>query len=169
MPKNRTEREDNVKLLHRALSAGGIIHLNSKDNHRLFFLLKGNVCLRSASGEEYILSGKEFVLLPAGNIIYCVAWEDSSYVVINCTRLKNNSNSAYWEKLRELVEKGTATNKTLPIRDWFLNALEDFAYYPVSEDMYPSIYDIIFIIMRRLYSKEEMLSLFLPVLQKGKL
>lgn len=166
MSSNRTERENSVKLLYRALSAGGIRHLDSRENHRLFFLLEGNVSLKTTDNDECILRGREFVLLPPANIIYCSALEDSRCVVINCIRLKINGNSSYWEELREQVETGITVNRPIPIRGWFLKVLEDFAFYPVSEDMYPPIYDMVFIIMRALYSQEEMLSLFLPVLRK---
>ena len=45
-----------------------------------------------------------------------------------------------------------------------MKVLTDFEYYPVSESMYPSLYDILFIYMRILYSREELLSFLYPVL-----
>lgn len=160
------KRKNQARLLYAKLSAGCTRHLESRDNHRLFFLLKGKVGLKTEGNVEYVLYDKEFILLPSGCIIFCSALEESDYVVINCTRLKLNSNSSYWEELRTLVNSAAVASGPLPIRDWFEKSLEDFAFYPVSEDMYPSIYDIIFIVMRMLYSKEEMLAQFLPVLHK---
>lgn len=165
IPTDYPKHKNQTRLLYAKLSAGCTRHLDSRDNHRLFFLLKGKVSLKTGGNVEYVLYKKEFTLLPRGCIIYCSALEESDYVVINCTRLMLNSNRAYWEELRKCVNPEAVTNGPLPIRDWFEKSLEDFAFYPVSEDMYPSIYDIIFIVMRILYSKEEMLSLFLPVLQ----
>mgnify|MGYP005928704135 CR=1 FL=1 len=54
--------------------------------------------------------------------------------------------------------------RQLPIRARFTKVLTDFGDYPVSESMYTSLYDILFIYMRIFYSKEEVLSYLHPVL-----
>ncbi|WP_288612949.1 hypothetical protein, partial [uncultured Bacteroides sp.] len=86
------------------------------------------------------------------------------YVVINCNRIKVDSNVSYLEELKKDAGREMTPCHQLPIRGRFMKVLTDFEYYPVSESMYPSLYDILFIYMRILYSKEELLSFLYPVL-----
>ena len=116
------------------------------------------------NGSDYLLGNGEFTLLPSGCLIVCSALARSGCVIINCNRIKIASNVSFWEELKKDAGKEITPCRQLPIRGRFLKVLRDFEYYPVSENMYPSLYDILFIYMRILYSKEELLSFFRPML-----
>ena len=153
-----------VMLLYHKLRNGCSDELSGSGNYRLFFLLEGTVRLKVGNDGEYLLGSGEFTLLPPGCSITCFALSGSGYVVINCNRIKVDSNVSYLEELKKDAGKGITPCRQLPIRGRFMKVLTDFEYYPVSESMYPSLYDILFIYMRILYSKEELLSFLYPVL-----
>lgn len=153
-----------VMLLYHKLKNGCSDELSGSDNYRLFFLLEGNVCLKVGNGDDYLLGNEEFTLLPPRCSIVCSALAGSGYVVINCNRIKVDSNVSYLEELKKDAGKEMTPCRQLPICDRFMKVLTDFEYYPVSESMHPSLYDILFIYMRILYSKEELLSFLHPVL-----
>ena len=156
-----------VMLLYHKLKNGCSDELPGSGNYRLFFLLEGAVRLKVGNDDEYLLDSGEFTLLPPGCSIVCSALVYSGYVVINCNRIKVDSNVSYLDELKKEGDKGITPCRQLPIRGRFLKVLRDFEYYPVSENMYPSLYDILFIYMRILYSKEELLSFFRPMLCRG--
>ena len=153
-----------VMLLYHKLKNGCSDELPGSGNYRLFFLLKGTVRLKVGNDDEYLLGNGEFTLLPPRCSITCSALSGSGYVVINCNRIKVDSNVSYLEELKKDAGKEMTSCRQLPIRGRFMKVLTDFEYYPVSESMYPSLYDILFIYMRILYSKEELLSFLHPVL-----
>ena len=153
-----------VMLLYHKFKKECSDELSISDNYRLLFLLKGQIRLNIDSDDEYVLNDKEFTLLPPGCCVVCSALMSSGYVIINCNRIKIGSNRAYLTELRKESSKGIVPCRQLPIRGRFMKVLTDFEYYPVSESMYPSLYDILFIYMRILYSKEELLSFLHPVL-----
>lgn len=153
-----------VMLLYHKLKKECADELSVSENYRLLFLLKGQIRLNIGSDDEYVLNDKEFTLLPPGCCVVCSALMSSGYVIINCNRIKIGSNRAYLTELRKESSKGIVPCRQLPIRGRFMKVLTDFEYYPVSESMYPSLYDILFIYMRILYSKEELLSFLHPVL-----
>ena len=153
-----------VMLLYHEVEKDCSDELPSSGIHRLFFLLKGKARLKIGSEDEYLLNDKEFTLLPPGCPVVCSALVSSGYVIINCNRIKISSNRSYLAELKKEGKKGIVPCRQLPIRGRFMKVLTDFEYYPVSENMYPSLYDILFIYMRILYSKEELLSFLYPVL-----
>ena len=132
-----------VMLLYHKLKNGCSDELPGSGNYRLFFLLEGAVRLKVGNDDEYLLGNGEFTLLPPGCSIVCSALVCSGYVIINCNRIKIGSNVSYLDELKKEGDKEIT---------------------PVSESMYPSLYDILFIYMRILYSKEELLSFLHPVL-----
>jgi hypothetical protein len=153
-----------VMLLYHKLKNGCSDELPGSGNYRLFFLLEGAVRLKVGNDDEYLLGNGEFTLLPPGCSIVCSALVCSGYVIINCNRIKIGSNVSYLDELKKEGDKEITPCRQLPIRGRFMKVLTDFEYYPVSESMYPSLYDILFIYMRILYSKEELLSFLHPVL-----
>ena len=156
-----------VMLLYHKLKDGCSNEMTGSDTYRLFFLLEGNVRLKIDNGSDYLLGNGEFTLLPPGCSIVCSALARSGCVIINCNRIKIASNVSFWEELKNDAGKEITPCRQLPIRGRFLKVLRDFEYYPVSENMYLSLYDILFIYMRILYSKEELLSFFRPMLCRG--
>lgn len=155
---------EKVMLLYHKLKKECSDELFVRENYRLFFLLKGKVHLKIGGDDEYLLNDEEFTLLPPGYSIVCSALACSVYVIINCNRIKIGSNVSYLEELKKEGDKEITPCRQLPIRGRFMKVLTDFEYYPVSESMYPSLYDILFIYMRILYSKEELRSFLSPVL-----
>ena len=153
-----------VMLLYHKLKNGCSDELPGSGNYRLFFLLEGAVRLKVGNDDEYLLGNGEFTLLPPGCSIVCSALVCSGYVIIKCNRIKIGSNVSYLDELKKEGDKEITPCRQLPIRGRFMKVLTDFEYYPVSESMYPSLYDILFIYMRILYSKEELLSFLHPVL-----
>lgn len=153
-----------VMLLYHTMNKECSDELSVSENYRLLFLLKGQVRLKIGNDDEYLLNDKEFTLLPPGCSVICSALMSSGYIIINCNRIKISSNRSYLKELKQESSKGIVPCRQLSIRGRFMKVLTDFEYYPVSERMYPSLYDILFIYMRILYSKEELLSFLHPVL-----
>lgn len=161
--------ERKVMLIYHDLQKDCSEELPASNRYRLLFLLEGKVQLKCGNGEEYLLDGQEFTLLPPGNRVVCYALAPgrTKYLVIHCNRSKIGSNAAYLEELKKRDRKDAAPCRQLPIRERLMKVLKDFDYYPVSESTYPSLYDILFIYMRTLYTPEELLSLLGPVLLEG--
>lgn len=156
--------EGRKRQLYRHLKAGCTEQAGTPDNYRLFFLLEGKVLLKADGKGGYLLCEKEFILLPAGMDISCLAMNDAGYVVINCIPFKSSGNSSYWEKLKGCTDTKVASVGPMPFREGLGRALGDFASYSVHENDFLSVYDAIFVIMRMLYTPKEMFSLFHPIL-----
>ena len=157
--------EDFAATLYNRVKGGRTESLGNSGHYRLFFLLKGRVHLYSGGYDKYLLYRKEFILLPAGASITCRIEEDSRYVVLNCTGLMSKGNVIYFERLRKHADGGVISCLTLPIRDRLNEVLSSFAAYPVERNQHQTIYDAMFILLRLLYTEEELLLMLHPMLQ----
>lgn len=148
-------------------AGGGCVeHIDCRNNHRLFFLLEGRVCLEGGDCGKYPLCGKEFVLLPVGMPIACRVAEQSRYAVLDCTGLKNRSNVSYMEELRGYAGGIAPSHISLPIRGGLDAVLESFSAY-VKHIRHRTFYDAVFTLLRLLYSPREMFLLLHPMLSEG--
>lgn len=160
-----SENRKRAKPLYSCLRNGCTEQAGTPEHYRLFFLLKGEVHLKTAVGGDFLLYSQELILLPAGTDISCLALNDAGYIIINCDRFKSGGNMSYWEKLKEYADEKANLHGAFPLRDKLGKALGDFASYSVRENGFISVYDAIFVVMRMLYTPEEMFTLFLPILR----
>lgn len=157
--------ESSGGIFYNSAKGGCVEHIDCRGNYRLFFLLEGRVCLEGTGYGKHPLCGKEFILLPAGTFIACRAAEHSRYAVLNCTGLKCMSNVSYLEELRGHAGGTVPPYVALPIRGRLDMVLDSFSVYS-EHTRHRTIYDVVFILLRLLYSPEEMLLLLRPVLSE---
>jgi len=154
--------------LYHSVGCGRTEPLDSSDSYRLFFLLKGRVRLNGGGYDNYPVYEKEFILLPPRTAIACRTEEDSRYVLLGCTGLKSKGNVACYERLKERsdADGGSISCLTLPIRERLDGVLNSFAAYPVERSQHQAIFDAVFILLRVLYTEEELLLMLHPMLRE---
>lgn len=159
--KERRRRDD---LLHKNVTAGSTEFLGCNDHYRLFFLLEGKILMKGGRTDRNTFYGMEFLLLPPDSEISCCACEMSRYVIVNCNELKSEGNASYFERLQaEGADDGIASYDSFPIREKLKKILNRLTVYSNNEHQDPAVYDNIFVILRSLYTEEEMRTLFSPM------
>lgn len=150
-------------MLYIEMIKDSIMSLGKSEHHYLFFLLEGIVCLKNEETGITFVRGMEFILLPSGCKISCEAIERSIYIVVNCVGLQSEGNISYMEALHTYTGGHTYRHSVFPIRHKLEKILRSFAVYDNSLYRYPTVYDTIFVILRAMYSPDEMVSLLSPV------
>lgn len=159
------KKEDGI--LCESLNQGHTFNFNKKNNYCLFFLLEGKVGL-NGTDEQRILHEKEFILLPLNNIDDFITYEKAKYTIINCDELRHPGNISYLEKLKSYVsEIRSAVYSPFPINNKLENILQNWFFYANNEFRSFPMYDAILIVLRSIYTYQEMSSLLYPVI-KGK-
>jgi hypothetical protein len=168
LPRFQSCRETRKGVLYNELPKGRVEDLESSSDYRLFFLMEGKAFMNCESSEKYLLQGGHFSLLPPGCPISCASFTKSCYSIVTCTGLTSASNRDFVEKLKDIPCRSIPTVTALPIRDKLDKILYNFATYTCNEYQYPDIYDTVFIILRVLYTPEELVSLLFPMLTASK-
>lgn len=165
LPSFKAHQETMKGVLYNELRQGCIEDLASNSNYRLLFLMEGKVFLRNEGMGKYLLYGGNFSLLPPDCPISCASLTRSRYLIVTCTGLSSTGNQSFMEELRNASCSSFASVTSLPIREQLDTILYNFATYTCNEYQYPDIYDTLFVILRILYTPEELVSLLSPMLQ----
>ncbi|NDV84937.1 hypothetical protein [Bacteroides sp. 51] len=153
-------------MLFHEMPAAHVEQLGSSRNYRLFFLLNGKVRLEGNEWDSCQVHGQQLLLLSPQCEISCGAFEKSKYVTVNCTGLQSWHNRCYLEELKRYVYSGQElTFSTLPLHEKLKKLLSGFTAYTNNEYQYLEIYDTVFVVLRLLYTNEEMALLLSPMLQ----
>ena len=153
-------------MLFNEMPAAYVEQLGASRNYRLFFLLNGKVRLEGGESGTRQVYGQRLVLLSPQCEISCGAFEKSRYVAINCTELQSQHNRYYLEELKRRIHSGQeVTFSTLPLHEKLKKLLSGFTAYANNEYQYAEIYDTVFVVLRLLYTHEEMALLLSPILQ----
>lgn len=163
---SRLERTGNRNgdMVYCEAKGGRVEHLGCCDGYRLFFLLEGKVHLKGDAFGKHLLSGQEFILLPPFGGIKCSVLAGSKYILMTCSELTSAGNISCCEQLREYALLQQEATGPLPVRDKLERILRNISVYTTGSDHYPVIYDTVFMILRSLYTMEEMASLLRPML-----
>lgn len=151
---------------HEETPCGSMGTIKSRPVYRLLFLLEGKVYLNGESIDKLLLTGKECILLPAGEDIKYSAILSSEFILMDVTELIEEGNSLYMQRLREASRLRKPRFAILPMKRQIEPILRKYTFYTGDSIDMEMIYDIFFLIFRSLYSEEEMLGLFGGMLQE---
>lgn len=155
-------------MFYKEMKRGNVGRLDNMDKYRLFFLLEGKVYL---SGKEYgihILQEKEFILIPPNTDIQIGTFVPSRYALVCCNNFRNFHNKEYLQELHSSYKCHYSRKAILPIREKLGVLLNNFSVYSITDYQFSTIHDTIFVILRSLYTAEEMASLLSPILVNRK-
>lgn len=132
---------------------------------RLFFLLKGKAQLSGESCETHTIHKQTFTLLPPGNNIHMEVLTDIYYILVYCHPFSNMNNKEYIERIKKYHTQPYPPLANLPIRGTLGTLLHSYKTYMNEELLHSPLFDALFVLMRALYTPEELATVFLRMKQ----